>query len=838
VSHTGRSKTKTQHEALTQSRLTLFHNGYHPIPTKGKMALVKGWPSQDFLDREMDEKRIESWPRRYPELQSTGVRVDQGLVVIDGDVDDAELAALAWQAIATVVYDIAATAPARFGKSEHKFALFAHFTGETTFRYEASHGYVRPLELALWQSALAGAAKGERVPEPTTHRLEIFGSYAGGPCPQHFGVVGPHSYHDDGSVAAEYRWGEGPTLETTPLSGLPVISHEQVVEILVLFERMATEAGWVPLSEPIGANSTVAYDITEASRFDTNKGGEQIDYAELCADFAVHGSSLRCSASFIPGRGDAGDRSHCSVGDQNRHGCVAVYVFGDAVTHFPAELKPGREQSILDEAMPLPIAELLPDEPPEPDGSADLHAKAAWLVETRAYHEGGDAVVRTYATSLDCESTPSAFSRRYRHMHMPNPDKRFKRPVFATDLWEMTPHRRNIDGVRMAPDRPFPLFEEGGRLWKNTYRRPRHATNGTVNVATLNVPFVAFMERFVPDPGERSWLLDWMAHKWLHPEIPGTAVIFVADTDDDIREGTFGTGRGLLFRIAHKLYGEQYVRSQAFSMLEGSSGQSTFNDWMHGSVLVTIDEAKTSPTAYRRGERSATYEVLKDVVDPAPKRFRFNGKYKQAFDGMSYCSFWVASNHADALAIPENDRRFTVLRNGRPIEAGEATAIASWMEDPANIAALSMQLAGRNLTNFNMMVPLMTSGKAEMAELARSDVEEILRDLMEDKARGKAFVKAHIEAVIEHNFNGQGVYWRGEFKEAWSRFCVGLKTPAGGPRRVALYGTQRKLFCFRAKRREVDHMPEAAIRREAAKWGVLDPVKGLEETTGLGNKNE
>ena len=110
------------------------------------------------------------------------------------------------------------------------------------------------------------------------------------------------------------------------------------------------EAGWVPLTEPIGSNSTVAYDITEETRFDTNRGEDQIDYAELCASFAVHGSSLRCSANFIPGRGDAGDRSHCAVGDQNRHGCVGVYVFGDAVTHFPAELKPGRDQDILDEA--------------------------------------------------------------------------------------------------------------------------------------------------------------------------------------------------------------------------------------------------------------------------------------------------------------------------------------------------------------------------------------------------------------------------------------------------------------------------------------------------------
>ncbi len=126
-----------------------------------------------------------------------------------------------------------------------------------------------------------------------------------------------------------------------------------------------------------------------------------------------------------------------------------------------------------------------------------------------------------------------------------------------------------------------------------------------------------------------------MAHKQAKPEIPGTAVLFVADTDEGVREGKFGTGRGMLFKIAHKLYGEDYCRAQSFDILDGSSSQAAYTDWMHNSVLVTIDEAKSSATSYRRGERNAVYEVLKNIVDPAPKRCRFKAKYGQAFDGMS-----------------------------------------------------------------------------------------------------------------------------------------------------------------------------------------------------------
>jgi hypothetical protein len=832
--------------SITEIRLRLHRRGYRIIPTYGKIARLHGWHSAEFVARELNEKRIISWERRYPELQSVGVRLDLGLGAIDGDVDNQELAEAAWVAVTIAAPQVASGAPLRYGKSPDKFALFVRIEGEAFPRMESRY-YLRPEALAAWQAERAAAAeeairtgeKPRRVLDPPTHKIEIFSGRpaANGNCARHFSVAGPHSYSDDGTVAATYSWADGPTLENTPLEGLPTLTAAQASAIIDEFDRLAVEQGWVALPKAVGGDRGVAYDITEATRFDTNKGGEQIDYDELCAEYALYGSSLRCSANFLPGRGADGNRSHCVVGDDNRHGCVAVHVFGDDCTHFPVELEPDHDQKILDRSPMLP-PEALTDsvEPPEPPADTDINEKAAWLRDTRAYYEGGDTVVRIYADTLDCESTPSAFHRRYRHMHVPNPDKRFKRAVFATDLWEMTPQRRNIAGVRMRPDRPFPLFEENGQLYKNTYCRPRHETSGGANVATLCAPFVAFMERFLPDRREREWFYDWMAHKQRHPEIPGTSIFFVADDADSVDRGTFGTGRGLLSRIVRKLYGEQYCASQSFSMLDGTSSQSQFNDWLHGSILVTVDEARTSKTAHRRGERNAAFEVLKDIVDPAPKQHSFKGKNRRAFIGMSYCSIWLFTNHGDAAAIPEHDRRFTVLRNGREITPEERAEILTWMETPGAIAALSAVLAARDLTGFDMQQPLQTAAKTEMAELSRSDVEELLRDIMDDGGRGKVFTKSHIEAAIGSNYNGQGTYWRGEFSGVWSQYCVGLKNPDGGPRRVRIYGTQKKLFCFRSQHAHVKKMPEAAIQREVAKWGGGDPVEGLIEVDGLNEK--
>jgi hypothetical protein len=819
----------------TEIRQRLLANGYHPIPNKDRSTFLSAWNQKDYAHHPVlfgtkyktQETAVASWIRRYPKWEATGLRIEGGLRAIDADIVHRELADIAYGIIADVAPDVADRAPMRYGASETKFALFVRSGGEGDVPDVTrlhSHKYL---------------AKGEA--EDARHSMiEIFTGKptSTGNCSRQMGIYGPHSHHEDGSVAALYRWSpERPELADTKPDDLPRLSIEQATEILVRFEAAAEAGGWVRKKGSIVDidTSRVAYDIAPETRFDTNRGGVQLNYEGLCEEHEIYGDALRCSSNFMPGRGltpKPGWLERCSVlgGAKNRHGCVVVHVHGDEVTHFPVAFEPDHDQNILDEAVILPIAELLPDEPPEPAQDSDLHDKAAWLIDTRAYYEGGDTVVRIYADTLDCQTTPSAFSRRYRYMHVPNPDKRFKRPVFATDLWEMTPNRRNVAGVRMAPDRPFPLFEEGGQLWKNTYRRPRH--QGAQNSATFCAPFVAFMERFTPDPVERSWLLDWMAHKWLHPEIPGTAVVFVADTGDDIREGEYGTGRGLLGKIARKLYGEQYVRSQSFAIVSGTSGQSDYNDWLHGSVLVTIDEAKTSPTAYRRGERNATYEILKELVDPAPKQHRFNGKNRQAFDGMSYASIWIATNHANAMAIPAHDRRFTVLRNGRPIEDDEITEILDWMDNPANIAALARWLETRDLAGFKMHKPLATAGKAEMAELSRSEVEDLLRDLMDDDSLGKVFARDHIKLMIEHNFNGKGNYWEGEFREAWPRYCVGLRHASGSPIRLKVFGTQKKLFCFRGQLKAVVRMPDAAIRREAAKWGGIDPVSGLDKIGG------
>src|SRR4029077_2000353 len=115
----------------------------------------------------------------------------------------------------------------------------------------------------------------------------------------------------------------------------------------------------------------------------------------------------------------------------------------------------------------------------------------------------------------------------------------------------------------------------------------------------------------------------------------------------------------------------------------------------------------------------------------------------------------------------------------------------------ANIGALAAFLRDRELARFNMFEPLATAGKAEMADMALSAVEEILLDMMEDDSLGKVFVKKHFEAALARHFNASDSYWTGELKGAWNRYCVPVKGEGGTQRRIRTEGTKKKLYCFR-----------------------------------------
>jgi len=357
--------TDTELNAL---RKQLWANGYFPVPNLSKICLLKGWNSKDFYAR--DAKRyggdvlaaLDSWSHRHRRYRATGARLQDGLGAIDGDVNDAALMSRLVDIITRVAPDVAARAPARYGGGEHKAAWFVRYTGEPFVR-KGTHKFVRAGEMAAWRAA------GEDAEPPEYHHVEIFG---GGPtkegkCSRQFGVYGPHTIRDDGSVAVSYEWADGIGLAEVPFSELPTLDLAQVQEIRRLFEAAAIADGWEVVAEDDDGDGKLGhiFDIDrEATRFDTTLYGV-VSYEVLTALVQEHGE-VRCTAGFFdPVSRTAG---RCKASWSRRYDCVQVMDWKGPAWHFPADIPHDSDLSSIAGAMERIKEKVQEAEPPgEPE---------------------------------------------------------------------------------------------------------------------------------------------------------------------------------------------------------------------------------------------------------------------------------------------------------------------------------------------------------------------------------------------------------------------------------------------------------------------------------------
>src|SRR6185369_10021807 len=396
--------------------------------------------------------------------------------------------------------------------------------------------------------------------------------------------------------------------------------------------------------------------------------------------------------------------------------CIMVYDYEAEAAHYPKQYAAPDPEAFAEQmAAILPEPPATDGPPPRPDDKASMGDKVAWLLATRGYCEYTDRVVELYKPGDECQTRRIAFQFEFRSWYVTTIGPRGgKDNAYATSGWELNAARQSIAGVRMRPDRPFPTYVEEGATFKNTYRRPRHAGLGDIGV------WHAFMAHLLPDQTEREWFCDWLAHKFRNPGIPGVAVIMVAANENG---PVYGAGRGMLRDVLERLFNGAYVRTIDFDIFSGKSAQAAYTDWAAYSVLVTVSEAKDTAESGRWADRRAVYERLKEIVDPRPVERMFTSKGLPSFVARAVASYLIFSNNFDAVQLPPDDRRATVLRNGVQLPPAAAAELEAWMGVPGNIAELARHLMARDLRAFNAYAPMMTEAKARMQELARSDLD-------------------------------------------------------------------------------------------------------------------
>ena len=286
----------------SELRLRLLDGYWTPLSNEFKRPMLSGWP-----EIEVTEQLIHSWDRQR-KSETTGLRLDNGLIVFDWDIDDPAAIELYRDVLEEFPWLKASLR--RTGKGNKEAWVLRC---ETEIRWAATSAFENP------------------DPNNKPLRLEILSGSR-----RQIGAFGPHS------EGIEYTWhldqdGVPRSPETVPLADLNIISKRQVYEVVDWTQRWLEDAGFQPLTTGASGEtiSSHEYTITEDMVFDPDKSlDSRISYTELCAICPT-----RISGSWREGP-SATNREKCIARFPDRHGGLSIHDYETGTTHHEKRFSP------------------------------------------------------------------------------------------------------------------------------------------------------------------------------------------------------------------------------------------------------------------------------------------------------------------------------------------------------------------------------------------------------------------------------------------------------------------------------------------------------------------
>jgi hypothetical protein len=339
------------------------------------------------------------------------------------------------------------------------------------------------------------------------------------------------------------------------------------------------------------------------------------------------------------------------------------------------------------------------------DPIANFEAAVDYLRRFYAYlplKHGRGLAVPIDAAALDAGTSLASMRDLWmsyrREERGPQGGRRMMHPI---DTWAAT--AEVVASLQCRPDRPTPLFDEGGRRHLNTWHAPGHPATG----GSAKLFLEEFLPRLIPDDRSREWCLDRDAYKLRHPWVPGIAVLMV---------GQQGAGRTTLYKIKARLIGEAYTTTPEFEdIIRGRFNSFLAKLWVFVPETSMPDESRIS------GRRNAM-DKLKYTIDTQPRQVQINNKYGLQVDTITHASYDLSTNHNDVINEPT--RRVSVIENGEPQSTAFYGRVQAWADNPRNIGALYRYLASRDLSQFDPYQPLETDARRQMIGAARTEIED------------------------------------------------------------------------------------------------------------------
>lgn len=294
-----------------------------------------------------------------------------------------------------------------------------------------------------------------------------------------------------------------------------------------------------------------------------------------------------------------------------------------------------------------------------------------------------------------------------------------------------------VDHVRFLPDRPtFEIVVDGlGRRGLNTYIPAKiDARAGDVT------PWLDWFNRILPDKNDQRILFEYLAHAVKFPgyKIPWAPML----------QSTEGIGKTIFREVLAHALGDMYVYSPKAPELVKSG--STFNAWMRGKLMITVDEIKID-------ERRELIEILKPMITDSRVEIQSKGVDQDMEDNPANWLFF--SNYKDAIPINQNGRRYCIFYSALQSAADLVAAgmdkayfnnLWHWLREGGGLQAIAYWLLNYPIERGTIDVRAPeTSSHAEAIAISRSPLEVVIADAIADGLPG--FAGGYVSTIMVIN---------------------------------------------------------------------------------------
>lgn len=283
-------------------------------------------------------------------------------------------------------------------------------------------------------------------------------------------------------------------------------------------------------------------------------------------------------------------------------------------------------------------------------------------------------------------------------------DGKAKRINLAEE-WLAWPYRRTHCGIAYAPGESSVTVENEINTWPGWGVESRP---GDVE------PFITLLDHlFKNDNSHKKWFWQWLAYPLQNPgtKLYSAVVFFSLGT---------GIGKSLIGLTMGRIYGKN------FSEISQRQLHGDFNAWAAEKQFVLGDDVTGS-------EKRDIADELKILI--TRDKATINKKYQPTYDVRDYVNYLFTTNQPDAFFLEDRDRRYFVLEvPNEPLPPAFYAKYDTWFRSEAGAAALRWYLENKvSCDGFNPKAPApVTSAKAEMTELSRSDLDAWTHQLRED----------------------------------------------------------------------------------------------------------